>query len=179
MSGRHFSWLAAIAGLGFVAACTAQQSMPTPSVSTPGGATSSSASQSQACADSASVRGIVERFVEAFNAGHAPDLERMWAQPDEAFVWFAANGPHGRVGDDANNRGTLTAYFTERHRHGEQLRLLSFEFHGVGGAYGNFEYRLDRRADDVTPQEYVGKGAVVCTDPPLLGVWAMAPDPAA
>lgn len=127
---------------------------------------------------SAAVRGIVGRFIEAFNGGKYGELERLWASAGEGFDWYSTDRPGQRIRADAKDRATLIAYFRDRHAKGERLDLTSFQFNGINAAYGNFQVLLLRRAADLPPTRYAAKGAVVCDSRPLtLGVWSMAKVP--
>jgi hypothetical protein len=127
-------------------------------------------------------RTLVVRFIRAFNAGDLRRLDRLFArEPD--FRWYSTDGPGVRTGGAAYDRSTLIRYFARRHRLGERLKLRSFRFNGNSGAggdtYGNFEYGLIRRADDLPPTRYYGKGAARCyrTRPDVVFVWSMGREP--
>jgi hypothetical protein len=71
-------------------------------------------------------------------------------------------------------------YFARRHAMGERLQLRSYRFNGntptVGRPYGNFQYRLLRRARNLPATRYQGKGAAHChaAQPDAIIVWSMA-----
>jgi hypothetical protein len=120
------------------------------------------------------VRGLVIQFIAAFNKGDVHRLSHIFARSD--FGWYSTDGPGARLGAEAYDRDTLLGYFMRRHKFRERLRLRSFKFNGNSQGYGNFEYGLVRRAQDLKPTEYYGKGAAVCrTWPgsPAIAVWSM------
>jgi hypothetical protein len=121
----------------------------------------------------------VLRFIRAFNEGDSEPLDKLFVR-EPYFRWHSTPAPGKRVGDDA--RQTLIRYFKKRHEAGERLRLRTFKFGGnsAGGGgdlspFGNFEYKLVRRADDLRPTEYVGKGASYCyaNGRDVIFVWSM------
>jgi len=121
---------------------------------------------------------LVTDFLSAFNAGDQGRLQPLWAQSGQGWEWFATDGPDPRIGDVARDRAGLGAYFARRHARHETLRLLSFRWNGTGGMLGNFEYTLDRQADDLRMTPYGGKGSAVCASTPLtIGTWSMARTP--
>lgn len=126
----------------------------------------------------AEVRQLVNRFVQAFNAGDQPTLQRLWTRSGHGFEWYSTDAPGQRIDPAGRDRASLGAYFAERHGHREALRLTSFQFNGNAASYGNFEYHLVRHADDLSPTAYVGKGAALCTTMPrTIAVWSMASNP--
>ena len=125
-----------------------------------------------------SVHDLVARFVSAFNAGSRRALEQVLAQAGYGWLWYSTDRPDARTNGVADNRAGLGAYFLRRHNHQETLHLLSFRYNGINGQFGEFEYSLVRRADDLAASPYVGKGSVVCSSSPItLGVWSMARRP--
>lgn len=153
-----------------LAACTASGSPPSAHDPSRSGSDS-------ACTDS-TVRKLVDQFVRAFNAGDQPNLKRLWAQQGNGFDWYSTDAPGQRIGSAAQDRAGLERYFAGRHEAGERLRLTSFQFNGNTTGYGNFQYTLIRRADDLAPTVYTGKGAAICTSTrSMLGVWSMAKTP--
>jgi hypothetical protein len=123
------------------------------------------------------VETLVGRFVEAFNAGDTAALDRLFAREPE-FEWYTTDGPGERDIPLAYDRGSLVSYFRDRHDRGEALDLHSVTFNGnTTGArtYGNFVYSLTRRADDLEPTDYRGKGAALCypTRADQIFVWSM------
>jgi hypothetical protein len=119
----------------------------------------------------------VKRFVAEFNRGDLRALDRRFA-PAERFEWYSTSAPGERFNDAAKDRATLIRYFKARHAKHERLTLRSVKYNGAAEAkYGNFEFTLTRRADDLHAAPYLGKGAAWChrraTDE--LFVWSMAP----
>jgi len=122
-----------------------------------------------------SVHALVLGFVAAFNAGNQRKLQRLWAQSGNSWAWYSTDAPGARVRNVAADRAGLGAYFAQRHKHAETLRLTSFQYNGVSGALGGFEYTLIRKADDLPATAYGGKGDAVCWLRPLtIGTWSMA-----
>ena len=124
------------------------------------------------------VRRAVTTFITAFNRGDRRLLASVWAaEPD--FRWYSTPPPGERLRAAAQHRPSLVPYFLRRRARGERLQLTWLRVNGNTDAarpYGNFEYRLIRRAHDLAPTEYQGKGALHCysgrTDE--LIVWSMA-----
>lgn len=125
------------------------------------------------------VERAVARFVDAFNRGDRRTLASVWAaEPD--FQWYSTPAPGERLRGVARHRPSLVPYFLRRQAKGEWLELTSLRVNANTEArrpYGNFVYRLIRRADDLTPTEYRGKGALHCfparVGPDKLIVWSM------
>jgi len=120
------------------------------------------------------VRALVTQHIAAFNAGNFPKLDRLWER--DRFQWYSTQAPGERFNEDARLRSTLLRYFADRHAHHERLRLRSFRFNGNSNAYGHFEYRLWRTADELTaPLAVLGKGAATCGPPSTgrIAVWSM------
>jgi len=118
------------------------------------------------------VRDLVRRFVRAFNRGELAKLDRVFAR-EPRLKWYSTPPPGARLRAAAYRRGTLIRYFDRRHARGERLRLLRLR---VNSRIGDFEYRLVRRADDLDPTVYDGKGAVDCfARPRAIAVWSMGP----
>lgn len=117
---------------------------------------------------------LVEGFIQAFNNGDIATLDGIFAVGD-SFRWYSTQPP-GAPRDHAD-RTQLMAYFEARHDASERLVLRELTFGGNSDGFGNFEYRLTRRADDIPETEYEGKGAADCTtnDEAVIIVWAMAP----
>lgn len=128
----------------------------------------------QRCSES-EVRELVATFVDAFNAGDLAELDRLVA-PADSFKWYTVDGP-GRVPGErgaTGERETLIPYFSRRHARGERLELRGTRFNGNTLGYGNFSYRLRRRADDLAATHYFGKGAAICTSgEDMIIVWSM------
>jgi hypothetical protein len=78
------------------------------------------------------------------------------------------------------DRSSLVRYFLKRHARGERLTLRTFRFNGNTDApplkpYGNFVFTLTRRANDLQPTSYRGKGAAHCySGEDAIIVWSMA-----
>jgi hypothetical protein len=128
----------------------------------------------------AEVRTTIGRFVTAFNAGDARGLGRVFAaEPD--FRWYSTDAPGQRLLPAAADRDSLLRYFATRRERGERLTLTSVRVKGNTFAtgrlksYGNFELKLVRRANDLPPTAYQGKGALHCylERPDQLIVWSM------
>ena len=100
------------------------------------------------------------RFIDAYNRGGYNDLDALFAR-EPGFLWYSSNVPGLRNLTAASNRITLISYFRARHARHDQMRLLSFAYHGNG----NFTYRLRRSASDYRGGRWfrlIGKGAVAC-----------------
>jgi hypothetical protein len=80
---------------------------------------------------------------------------------------------------DALNRQTLIDYFKQRHALGERLELTWFKVVTPrrklrSATWADFQFRLIRSADDLSPTPYSGKGAVFCPfRPHTIAVWSM------
>jgi hypothetical protein len=122
-------------------------------------------------------RTAVRRFVAEFNRGDLRALDRRFA-PAERFEWYSTSAPGERFNDAAKDRATLIPYLKARHAKHERLTLRSLKYNGAGESkYGNFEFTLTRRADDLRAAPYSGKGAAWCHRRAAdeLFVWSMAP----
>jgi hypothetical protein len=131
------------------------------------------------CTDSAS-RQLVELFISSFNKGDTAELDRLFSS--DVFEWYSTDAPGTRVNQAAYDRAGLMAYFAERHREHEQLKLESFQFNGESagglGALGNFEFELTRMADGLAPTSYGGKGVIACwSSPHTILRWSMGHEP--
>jgi hypothetical protein len=120
------------------------------------------------------VRSVVVRFVVNFNDGDLRQVNRLFS-PAGLFKWYSVSGPAGRLQDTSLDRATLIPYLASRHRQGERLTLLSFQWKGYGLGYGQFLYSLTRSARDLQATGYFGKGAVLCLHPRTISVWSMGP----
>jgi len=181
-TGRVRGVLLVAVVVALLSACTTDngRTATTPSISAAARSTSSRVAPTNETANctSAEVRQLVNRFVQAFNAGDQLALQRLWAQSGQGFDWYSTDAPGQRIDPAGRDRASLGAYFAERHTHRESLRLTSFQFNGNAASYGNFQYTLTRQADDLPPTTYTGKGAAVCTTlPRTIGVWSMAKNP--
>ena len=105
------------------------------------------------------VETLVARFLDAFNSGDLKGLDDVFAhEPD--FEWYSTGAPGERFTPLANDRPSLVPYFATRHALDEQLTLRSFRFNGNSASrqpYGNFEYGLTRRAEDLPATPYNGE----------------------
>jgi hypothetical protein len=104
----------------------------------------------------------VNAFITAFNSGASARLDHIVA-PSSTFKWYSTDGPGVRLGPDAYRRSTLIAYFAERHREGERLTLTSWTGGGNSNGYAHFQFQLLRKARDLDPTAYQGKGALICS----------------
>jgi hypothetical protein len=126
----------------------------------------------QACAPG-DTRGVVERFVRAFNAGSIPTLDRVFA-PANSFNWYSTGRPGVRVGPAAYDRSTLMPYFRARLRQSERLRLVRFKGNGNSNRYGHFEFLIERRSRELRPTVFQGKGAAICAaSGDTISVWSV------
>lgn len=128
-------------------------------------------------AASCEARPIGDRFVRAFNRGDLDELDRLFAQEGDGWSWYSVGDRAGRRSplEMAKNRLNLIAYFDQRHRKREALRIVDFN----ENSGGNFDFRLIRRADDLADGRLVsrlGKGRVICGQG-TLGVWTLGGRP--
>jgi hypothetical protein len=125
---------------------------------------------------SCEARPIVDRFVRAFNRGELAELDSLFAQETEGWSWYAVGDLAGRRSlAAAKNRLNLVAYFDQRHRMHESLRVVEFK----ENSGGNFEFALIRKADDLAdgrPVRRLGKGRIIC-EAGTLGVWSLGGRP--
>jgi hypothetical protein len=145
--------------------------------SAPPAGSSPTGSASRFLCSEAEVRGIVNRFLAAFDSGDVGQLNNLVST--SGFVWWSTDAPGERIDPEARDRSTLMAYFARRHLQQDRLVLESFKFNGMSAGFGNFEYTLIRSANDGLPRTpYVGKGAIDCLNTPhAVGVWSMARNP--
>jgi hypothetical protein len=97
--------------------------------------------------------------------------------PEPEFEWYSTDAPGERFASSAYDRASLVPYFARRHALGERLTLRSFRFNGNSTMpYGHFEYSLTRRAEDLEPTPYDGKGAAFCyrNRSDVIFVWSMS-----
>lgn len=109
-------------------------------------------------------RSAVSAFVIAYNQGDYEALDSLFASPPD-FEWYSSNRPGTRLGAKAKRRGTLIAYFRARHRAGERLGLVAFQFNDNSSGHGNFGFVLRRRLPGFRNGEWFrtdAKGATVC-----------------
>jgi hypothetical protein len=125
------------------------------------------------------VRSLVTSFIRAFNGGDSELLDRLYAKAPD-FKWYSTGGPGVRLAPAAMDRSSLVRYFARRHARGERLTLRTFRFNGNTNTpplkpYGNFVFTLTRRASDLRPTPYHGKGAAHCyPGDDVIIVWSMA-----
>lgn len=161
MSGRHLA-LATLSLAALTAPLIALAAEPT----------------ARPAAASCSVRPIVDRFINALAAGDVDAIDGLFAGELGGWAWYSvADRPGQRLGESARARATLRAYFGERVRQHERLRIVQFR----ESESGNFTYTLHRQADDLAGGKAVvrqGKGRVVC-EASQIGVWSLggAPPP--
>jgi Domain of unknown function (DUF4440) len=113
------------------------------------------------------VQALALRFIEAFNAGDAQRLDRLFAPPGD-FLWYVLDGyTH-------TDRTTLVRYFEQEHSDGVGLRLTRFRFTGYGDGYGGFEFFLVRTTRQGAV-DYHGKGASIChpDGADVIAIWSM------
>jgi hypothetical protein len=131
------------------------------------------------------VAGLITDFFTAFNSGDAAAAVQIMdpqAAPRNSRLrgWFAldetdSTGP-GRF-HTFRRRAPLARYFARRHRHHEQLRLLT-AIVGTGRERGSIVFRVRRDADDLDSigveknRIALGKGAVLCKRRKIF-VWSM------
>lgn len=152
-----------------------------PLVLVAGGAAGAAERPAPTLCSSVEVERAVARFVDAFNRGDRRTLASVWS-PEPDFQWYSTPAPGERLRGVAQHRPSLVPYFLRRQARGERLELTSLQVNGNTAGrrpYGNFVYRVIRRADDLPPTDYRGKGALHCyparVGPDKLIVWSMAP----
>jgi len=113
----------------------------------------------------------VAAFVESFNRGDVARLDGLFAS-SPGFEWYSSNAPGRRVQPAATSRSTLGAYFARRHRAGDRLRLVQFDYNGATGLrYGNFGLAFRRSAADFRGGAWfdlAAKGAISCQEGKLI-----------
>lgn len=116
---------------------------------------------------------LVNAFIAAFNSGASARLDRIFA-PLSSFKWYSTDAPGVRLGAAAYSRSTLIPYFAERHRARERLTITSWKSGGNSNGYAHFQFQLVRKARDLTPTPYQGKGALICSNTGnAIAVWSM------
>jgi hypothetical protein len=137
------------------------------------GATSGSSGTSNPCT-ATDVHQVVNRFIDAFNRGDLAQLDHLVS--DQLFSWYSTDAPGQRFNAEAEDRGTLMAYFAARHQQHERLTLNSLDVGFTNDRAGGFAFSVTRSADDgLPPTRYGGKGEVQCAIKPIsLSVWSMA-----
>jgi hypothetical protein len=159
--------------------------------------TSDDASLSEGC-HPGQVAGLLISFVDAFNSGDQSSLSRIFflsegpSPPDFAdraydpWSWYTVSKvePGGKIvsGFVTYDQVELLRYFAERHKKGEQLRLLKVGLTQTGllGKDDNvgFVYVLNRTASDLDPdlggpaRIASGEGAINCKDRRIFA-WRM------
>ncbi len=132
------------------------------------------------CQDSASLD-VVRDFVAAFNRGDQAalldlfpakgsdprDPARAWTGDPNQLRWFSLEmaNPSKDVGlFNAYTRETLLAYFAERHRQRERIRIIDLKVNPASGFPGTaaINFRITRQADDLPERTFSGKGGVNC-----------------
>jgi len=120
------------------------------------------------------VADFISGFFDAFNRGDRTQLARFFPA---YFSWYAVTDEKGIV--TFSKRDDLLAYFADRHKHHERLRLLKIRISAPswhGG--GDIVFLLTRQADDLTAvsqnPQILGKGALRCKERTIF-VWAMGP----
>ena len=127
------------------------------------GPAQSSAAQGTSHCTGSTARAAVLSFVKAFNEGDYESLDAQFAQPPD-FHWYSSPGP-GRRLIKARDRDRLVDYFRARHRAEDRLHLISFQFNGDSGRYGNFGLEMRRSAADFRNGAWFrlnAKGALIC-----------------
>ncbi len=140
------------------------------------GASSGSAGTPNPCTAPAA-HDVVDRFIDAFNRGDIAQLDQLFSA--QQFDAYSTDAPGQRFNAQAQDRGTLMAYFMARHQQHEHLALISMDITYTDSRDVGFWFRVTRSADDgLPPTRYNGKGGVQCaTMPTSLVVWAMDPSP--
>ncbi len=159
--------------------------------------TSDDASLSEGC-HPGQVAGLLISFVDAFNSGDQSSLSRIFflsegpSPPDFAdraydpWSWYTVSNvePGGKIVSSfvTYDQSELLHYFAERHKRGEQLRLLKVSLTRTGllGKDDNvgFVYVLNRTASDLDPdlggpaRIASGEGAINCRNRRIFA-WRM------
>jgi hypothetical protein len=125
-------------------------------------------------------RAAVLSFIKAFNQGNYESLDTQFAQPPD-FEWYSSVRPSRFIGPA--KRDHLVDYFRARHQLDDRLGLISFQFNGDSGKYGNFGLKLRRSVDNFRHGAWFrinAKGSLICADgsTQLTVVTLGPPDPA-
>ena len=132
----------------------------------PGRAASSSLQRNGTACTRKETRQTFSAFLNAFNEGGLSKLDSLFAvQP--AFQWYSSSRPGTRLKASARDRDTLVSYFRSRHKVGDRMRILTFDFNGTWGGDGSFGIELKRSAEDYAGGTWfslTGKGACVSGD---------------
>ncbi len=128
----------------------------------------------------AETRAVAYAFAGAWTRGDVAAIERVVAREPQ-FKWVSTGAPGARFSPSAFDRRSLGGYVRRRHEQHDRLTLTWFRFNASDvrddGAYGHFEFKLTRRADDWNsgrPSYRHGKGAIVCQPVVGLAVWSMS-----
>jgi hypothetical protein len=113
----------------------------------------------------ATTRAAVLSFISAFNRGDYENLDGQFAQAPD-FRWYSSPGP-GRRLIKSRDRDHLADYFRSRHLMRDRLGLISFQFNGDSGQYGNFGLELRRSAAGFRNGAWFrlnAKGSLICAE---------------
>jgi len=129
--------------------------------------------------DETAIRGVVQGFIAAFNAGDEAGLARVfpargsdgdhpWTGDPDQLRWFTLTRADPGTGMDALNLYTpytLLAYFAERHAQHERMRMVELVINSAasGPTTAAINFRITRAADDLPEHTFGGKGGVGCT----------------
>jgi len=124
----------------------------------------------------------VSDFLNAFNRGDQAALVQFFPEQGvdptdprnvnrlEVFSLDAAN-PSARIDHlNLHTRPTLLAYFAERQRQHEQIRLLDLQPLAPQNLTIGFSFTLSRQADDLPARTFPGKGEINCAQGTFI-VW--------
>jgi hypothetical protein len=115
----------------------------------------------------------VDRFAYDFSHRRLRRANADWASRSE-FQWYSTSGPGARLDPEARRRNTLRAYFRQRMRKREQLRITRLHsFYEEKRNIRHFNGQLVRRARDLPASVFRFKGALSCRSRKLI-VWSMA-----
>ena len=113
----------------------------------------------------ATTRAAVLSFITAFNKGDFESLDAQFAQPPD-FRWYSSPQP-GRRLIKRSDRARLVDYFRSRHQAKDRLGLISFQFNGDSGNYGNFGLELRRSSAGFRNGAWFrlnAKGSLICAE---------------
>lgn len=118
------------------------------------------------------VVGLMTDFVDAFNKGDEPRLERLFPERASLLPRLFAMNRGSKIEFTTDKRDALIDYFTERHTKSDRLELVSVEVRQSNAtsaekAYADVTYSMNRRADDlqIAPgawRKTVGKSVIDC-----------------
>jgi hypothetical protein len=129
------------------------------------GPTQSSAGAHVSHCTGATTRAAVLSFITAFNSGDYESLDAQFAQPPD-FRWYWSPQP-GRRLIKRPDRDRLVDYFRSRHKAEDRLGLVSFQFNGDSGNYGNFGLEMRRSTANFRHGAWFrlnAKGSLICTE---------------